>query len=115
MAQAYFEEGMSDEDTFSLFVRRLPKRRNYLIACGLDDVLTFLEEFRFDQHALTYLESLRRFSARFLQYLERLRFTGDVYAMEVYTHAPGEFQPPFLSGQRDCGAIVIWTRLYKLK
>jgi nicotinate phosphoribosyltransferase len=55
MAQAYFEEGMSDEGAFSLFARRLPKRRNYLIACGLEDVLAFLEEFRFDQDALAYL------------------------------------------------------------
>jgi nicotinate phosphoribosyltransferase len=81
MAQAYVEEEMFDQAVFSLFVRRLPERRNYLIACGLDDVLTFLESLRFDTAALTYLESLGRFSRPFLQYLEHLRFTGDVYAM----------------------------------
>ena len=41
MLQAYFEEHMSDVAVFSLFVRRLPDRRNYLLACGLDDVLAF--------------------------------------------------------------------------
>jgi hypothetical protein len=46
---------------------------------------------------------------------DELVSAGDVYAMEVYTHAPGEFQAPFLSGQKDCGAVVIWTRLYRLK
>src|SRR6266545_478280 len=104
MAQAYFEEGMSGEGTFSLFVRRLPKRRNYLIACGLDDVLTFLEEFRFDQSALTYLDSLKRFSGRFLHYLERLRFTGDVYAIAegtpVFANEPMlEVVAPIIEGQ----------------
>jgi nicotinate phosphoribosyltransferase len=85
MLQAYFEEGMSGEAVFSLFVRRLPSRRNYVLACGLDDVLTFLETLRFDQPALEYLESLGRFSSRFLQYLEELRFTGHVHAVSEGT------------------------------
>lgn len=66
---------------FSLFVRRLPERRNYLLACGVDDVLAFLETLRFDEAALAYLDSLGRFSTRFLRYLAELRFTGDVYAV----------------------------------
>jgi nicotinate phosphoribosyltransferase len=81
MLQAYFEEEMRDVAAFSLFVRRLPERRNYLLACGLDAVLGFVEALRFDQAAIAYLESLGRFSARFLRYLERFRFTGDVYAV----------------------------------
>jgi nicotinate phosphoribosyltransferase len=81
MLQAYFEEQMHDTAVFSLFVRRLPEHRNYLLACGLDDALAFLETLRFDDAALSYLESLGRFSNRFLKYLEQLRFTGDVYAV----------------------------------
>jgi nicotinate phosphoribosyltransferase len=85
MLQAYFEEGMSDRGVFSLFVRRLPPRRNYLLACGLDDVLAFLETLRFDQPALAYFGSLGRFSDRFLHYLEGFRFTGDVVAVSEGT------------------------------
>jgi nicotinate phosphoribosyltransferase len=81
MLQAYFEEKMHDTAVFSLFVRRLPEGRNYLLACGLDDVLSFLETFRFDDAALAYLASLRCFSDPFLRHLERFRFTGDVYAV----------------------------------
>jgi nicotinate phosphoribosyltransferase len=81
MAQAYFDERMNDRAVFSLFVRRLPARRHYLLACGLDDALTFLETLHFDQAALSYLDSLGRFSRSFLQYLEQLRFTGDVWAL----------------------------------
>ncbi len=81
MLQAYFEEEMHDVAVFSLFVRRLPERRNYLLACGLDDVLSFLETLEFDEAALAYLRSLGRFSGRFLKYLETFRFTGDVYAV----------------------------------
>ena len=36
MLQAYFEEHMREVAVFSLFVRRLPERRNYLMACGLE-------------------------------------------------------------------------------
>lgn len=81
MLQAYFEERMCDVAVFSLFIRRLPGQRSYLLACGLDDVLAFLETLRFDQAAIAYLESLGSFSDRFLQHLERFRFTGDVYAV----------------------------------
>ena len=81
MLQAYVEERMDDTAVFSLFVRRLPARRNYLLACGLDDVLTYLETLRFDAAALAYLESLGRFSTRFLRWLEAFRFSGDVMAV----------------------------------
>ena len=81
MLEAYHEEKMTEVAVFSLFVRRLPERRNFLLACGLDDVLTFLETLRFDAAAIDYLASLGRFSDRFLAHLAQLRFTGDVYAV----------------------------------
>ena len=92
MLQAYFEEQMHDTAVFSLFIRRLPERRNYLLACGLDDVLSYLETLRFDDDALRYLRSLGRFSERFLEHLARFRFTGDVYAVAegtpIFPHEP---------------------------
>jgi nicotinate phosphoribosyltransferase len=90
MLQAYFEEQMSERAVFSLFVRRFPPRRNYLLACGLDEVLTYLETVRFDQGSLQYLASLGRFSDRFLYYLEGLRFTGDVFAVPEGTPVFGD-------------------------
>lgn len=81
MLQAYFNEGMNDEAVFSLFVRRLHPRRNFLVACGIDEVLRQLEHFHFSEDALAYLASLGMFSARFLEHLRGFRFTGDVYAV----------------------------------
>lgn len=52
MVQAYFEEGMKENSVFSLFVRRLPARRNFLLACGLDTVLEYLEKARVKQHIM---------------------------------------------------------------
>ena len=81
MLQAYFEEGMTQRAVFTLFVRRLPKRRNFLLACGLDTVLAQLQQLRFGARDLDYLASLDRFSPGFLAQLADLRFTGDVYAV----------------------------------
>ncbi len=80
MLQSYFEEGMNGTAVFDLFVRRLPAQRNYLLACGLDEVLTYLETLHFSEESLAYLRSLGTFTNAFLDHLRRLRFTGDVYA-----------------------------------
>ena len=41
MLQAYALEGMEETAVFDFFVRRLPERWNYVIACGVADVLQF--------------------------------------------------------------------------
>ncbi|HSR50766.1 MAG TPA: nicotinate phosphoribosyltransferase [Acidobacteriota bacterium] len=81
MMQAYFEEGFEDRAVFDLFVRRLPCRRSFLLAAGLEDVLSYLENLRFDDEAIAYLDSLSTFSSSFLDDLRGFRFTGDVYAV----------------------------------
>jgi nicotinate phosphoribosyltransferase len=80
MLQAYHAEGMRERAVFSLFVRRLPEARNFLLACGLDTVLRFLERLHF---AADDLDHLRRsgFDADFVDALAGLRFTGDVWAV----------------------------------
>ncbi|ARA93670.1 nicotinate phosphoribosyltransferase [Rhodothermaceae bacterium RA] len=84
MLQAYVREGMHEEAVFDLFVRRL-KHRNYLLACGLDTVLEFLETLRFSDEALGYLASLDLFRPDFLDFLADFRFTGSVYALREGT------------------------------
>jgi nicotinate phosphoribosyltransferase len=81
MAASYLREGMHGPATFSLFARKLPRERSFLVAAGLEDVLNFLRDFRFSQDALSYLDSLDRFDPSFLDCLRRLRFTGAVRAV----------------------------------
>lgn len=52
-----------------------------MVAAGLADALTFLEEMRFEEDDLAYLENTGLFSARFLSHLRGVRFTGGVRAM----------------------------------
>jgi nicotinate phosphoribosyltransferase len=81
MLQSYFDKGMSEIAVFDLFMRRLPHNRNYLVACGLEHVLHYLETFSFAADAIDYLRSLNRFSEPFLESLRSFRFMGDVYAV----------------------------------
>lgn len=80
MLQAYHHEGMHGPAVFDLFFRRL-RRRNYLLACGLDTALHYLETLRFTDASLAYLDTLALFDAPFLDYLADFRFTGDIYAL----------------------------------
>lgn len=81
MLQAYFLQGMQDRAVFSLFSRKLPSRRNYLVACGLEPVLEYLQELRFSGEDIDYLRSLSMFRESFLDWLRGFRFSGDVYAV----------------------------------
>jgi nicotinate phosphoribosyltransferase len=81
MAASYVREGMHAPATFSLFARKLPPERGFLIAAGLEDVLGFLRDFRFSDAAIEYLRSLGRFDPGFLDFLRGLRFTGAVRAV----------------------------------
>ncbi|NBC17876.1 MAG: nicotinate phosphoribosyltransferase [Bacteroidetes bacterium] len=80
MLQAYWREGMNEVAVFDLFSRSL-RERNYLLACGLDTVLHFLETLRFTDEALDYLATLDAFEDDFLDDLADYRFAGDVYAV----------------------------------
>jgi nicotinate phosphoribosyltransferase len=85
MVQAYVEQGMMDSAVFEFFVRRLPPQRGFLMAAGLEQVLDFLEQLRISPPELEWLEQTGRFSQSCLDYLETLRFSGDVHAMREGT------------------------------
>jgi nicotinate phosphoribosyltransferase len=81
MLQAYMDHGQTDTAVFEFFVRRLPARRGFLMAAGLEQALDFLENLQFSNEEIDWLRQNYRFTDRFLDYLARLRFTGDVDAM----------------------------------
>jgi nicotinate phosphoribosyltransferase len=81
MLHAYYKQRMEETAVFELFVRKLPPRRNFLLAAGLEQALSFLEALRFGPEELEWVGQSPLFSAGFVEYLERLRFTGDVHAM----------------------------------
>ncbi|CBE68080.1 MAG: nicotinate phosphoribosyltransferase [Candidatus Methylomirabilis oxygeniifera] len=81
MLQGYVEHGMEEQATFEFFVRKLPPTRNFLLAAGLEQALSFLEELRFTSEELEWLSGCGLFRPTLVDYLETLHFTGDVHAM----------------------------------
>ncbi|MCO5107231.1 MAG: nicotinate phosphoribosyltransferase [Burkholderiaceae bacterium] len=81
MMQAYLERGMQEPAVFELFVRKLPAQRNFMVAAGLEQALDFLESLAFTEGEIDWLEDQGGFSARLLDELRGLRFTGDVDAV----------------------------------
>ena len=81
MVQAYLDKGEAGEAVFEFFVRRLPARRGFLLAAGLEDALEFLETMRYSAADIDWLKSTGRFRDNLLDYLRDFRFTGDVHAI----------------------------------
>ena len=81
MAASYLRRNMTAPATFSLFVRNLPERWGFLVACGLEHCLEFLESFRFTDEDLEYLRRTQGYADDTLNAFRELRFTGDVWAI----------------------------------
>jgi nicotinate phosphoribosyltransferase len=81
MVQAYLDRGEDGEAVFEFFVRRLPQRRGFLVAAGLDDALDYIETLSFTPVEIDWLKSTGRFRQNLIDYLAAFRFSGDVHAI----------------------------------
>jgi nicotinate phosphoribosyltransferase len=81
MMQAYLDHDETQPAVFEFFMRRLPARRGFLLAAGLEQALDFLEGLRFTSEEIAWLAATGRFGKGLIDYLSKLRFTGDVHAM----------------------------------
>ena len=85
MIQGYYDHGLNGISVFEFFVRKLPDNRGFLMASGLETVISYLENLKFSQEELRWVAESGRFSKGFVKFLEELRFTGDVDAMKEGT------------------------------
>jgi nicotinate phosphoribosyltransferase len=81
MLQGYLQQHMEETAVFEFFVRKLPPRRGFLVAAGLEQALSYLENLRFTPSELDWIAKSGRFSTALVEYLTQFRFTGDVHAM----------------------------------
>jgi nicotinate phosphoribosyltransferase len=88
MAYGFWKNDMQDRPSvFQLYFRRNPFGNPYAIATGLGLVVDYLQQFRFSVEDIHYLGSLTGadglplFEIGFLNYLQRLEFKCDVYAV----------------------------------
>ena len=64
---------------FDVFYRGVGN--NYAVACGLEQVIEYIENLRFSKEDLDYLRSLKLFDEDFMQLLADFKFRGDIYAV----------------------------------
>ena len=63
----------------------------YAICAGLEQVIDYIKNLKFDEDDIEYLKNLNKFSNNFLDYLRNFKFTGDVWAIPEGTVVfPGE-------------------------
>lgn len=88
MLQAALRSGAAHRrSVFEVFTRRLPEGRRYGVVCGTGRVLDAVENFRFDDDILSFLERERVVDGPTLEWLAGYRFRGDVHGYpegEVY-------------------------------
>ena len=92
MAYAYWKAGKAEQEAvFNLFFRKHPFQGGFTLAAGLDYVVDFCSNFKFEKADLEYLKLMKEkdgssvFEADFLDYLQKLKFTCDIDAVEEGT------------------------------
>ena len=85
MAAGYFEAGKIEERAaFELFIRKLPRNRNFIVAAGLPQAADYLLNLRFTPEEIEYLRGLPHFhgaTPAFFEMLAGFRFSGDLFAV----------------------------------
>ena len=82
MGNGYFQTGLKDRVCyFDVFFRNVPDGGGFAIAAGLEQVIRYIQDLRFDEEDIEYLRGKGCFAPEFLDYLRDFRFTGDIWAV----------------------------------
>ena len=93
MANGYLCSGIGDRIAyFDMFFRRVPDDGGFAIMAGVEQVIDYIKNLRFDADDIAYLRGKGIFSPEFLDYLAKFRFACDVWAVPegtpVFPHEP---------------------------
>jgi len=82
MVAGYFQEGKAKQKAnFDWFFRTLPFGGGFCVVAGLDQLIDYILNLRFDGAPLRALEGIGIFTRETLRDFEKFRFTGDLYAV----------------------------------
>lgn len=126
MAYGYWREQVHERRAvFHVSFRNHPFKGDFTIAAGLALVADYLQQFSFSAADVQYLGTLKGgdgralFNETFLHYLQRLRFTGDVFAVPegtlVFPHEPLlRIEAPLIQAQLIETALLNWVNFSSL-
>ena len=81
MSNGYFVKNNNDIAYFDVFFRKVPDKGGYAIVAGLEQIIDFVQNLKFDKEDIEFLRSKQIFSEEYLNYLENFKFTGDIWAI----------------------------------
>ena len=82
MANGYFRDGMGDKIAyFDMFFRQVPDGAGFAIMAGVEQLIEYLENLKFEKEDIEFLRSKGIFEEEFLKYLENFEFSCDVWAI----------------------------------
>lgn len=82
MMNGYLQNEMKDRRAcFDLFFRSVPESGGYAIMAGVQQMIDYLSDLKFEDEDIDYLESLQIFEPDFIEYLENFEFACDVWAI----------------------------------
>lgn len=82
MANGYFANGLKDKIAyFDMFFRKVPDNGGFAIMAGVEQLIQYLKNLKFEDKDIEFLRSKELFSEQFLQYLKTFRFSCDVWAV----------------------------------
>lgn len=82
MANGYWDNGMKDTVVyFDMFFRKIPDDGGFAIMAGLEQLIEYIEDLKFEEQDIEYLREKKLFSEGFLNYLREFKFECDVWAV----------------------------------
>lgn len=92
MMNGYLQNEMKDRRAcFDLFFRSVPESGGYAIMAGVQQMIDYLSDLKFEEEDIEYLEGLQIFEPDFIEYLKNFEFACDVWAIPEGTPIfPGE-------------------------
>lgn len=81
MSNGYFTKNKNEMAYFDVFFRKVPDHGGYAIMAGLEQIIEFIQNLKFDKEDIEYLRSQNLFSEEYLAYLANFKFTGDIWAI----------------------------------
>ena len=86
MANGYYLADKANQICyFDVFYRTNPDNGGYTIACGLEEIVKYIQNLHFDEEDIEFLRKKKIFDEGFLESLKDFHFTGDLYAVKEGT------------------------------
>ena len=92
MANGYLKNGYKDKIAcFDMFFRKVPDNGGFAIMTGLEQLIDYIKDIKFEKEDIDYLRSKNMFCEEFLDYLANFKFSCDIWAVKEGTPIfPGE-------------------------